>query len=149
MESKRRTQAERSRASRGALIAAARPLFGRRGFADVGTGEVVAAAGLTRGALYHQFEDKTALFVAVLESTEQEITQRVARVLATSTADDPVQLLLAGAAAWLDAGADREAADGLMAAFAHLGVPDAVRWTIVDEMVASVDEPGLVVALGR
>lgn len=101
MEIKRRTQADRSRTSRSALVDAARTLFGRRGFAAVGTAEVVAAAGLTRGALYHQFADKTALFVAVLEQTEQEVSDHVARVIGQDA--EPLDALVAGAEAWLDA----------------------------------------------
>lgn len=51
MESKRRTQEERSAATREALIAAARKLWGLRGYADVGTPEIASAAGVTRGAV--------------------------------------------------------------------------------------------------
>ena len=104
MESKGRTQVERSYASKAALIAAARSLFAERGFADVGTGEIVAAAGLTRGALYHQFGDKQRLFVAVLEQVEQEMTDQIAAVL--QSGGDPLQQLVDGADAWLDACAD-------------------------------------------
>ena len=104
MERKGRTQVERSQTSKAALVAAARSLFAERGFADVGTGEIVAAAGLTRGALYHQFGDKQRLFVAVLEQVEQEVTDQVAAVL--QSGGDPLQQLVDGADAWLDACAD-------------------------------------------
>ena len=105
MQRKGRTQEQRSRASRAALVGAARALFAERGFAGVGTAELVVAAGLTRGALYHQFGDKTALFLAVLEQVEQELAQRVAQVLADSQAADAdaLDVLAAGAEAWLDA----------------------------------------------
>ena len=106
MQGKGRTQEQRSRASRTALLTAARALFAERGFAGVGTAELVAAAGLTRGALYHQFGDKTALFLAVLEQIEQEITERIARVLIDTqdaSPTDPLDVLAAGAEAWLDA----------------------------------------------
>src|ERR671932_499427 len=72
----RTKHAERSEATRAALIAAARPLFAERGFAGVGTEEIVRAAGVTRGALYHQFRDKQELFAAVFEQLEQELAQR-------------------------------------------------------------------------
>src|SRR5258707_1235179 len=68
----------RSEATRQALVRAARSLFGARGYADVGTEEIVRAAGVTRGALYHQFRDKAALFAAVAEEVEAEIAQRLA-----------------------------------------------------------------------
>ena len=61
----RRTQAERTAATRALLIDAARKLFADKGFADVSTQAIVGAAGVTRGALYHQFDDKAALFAAV------------------------------------------------------------------------------------
>src|SRR5260221_3605153 len=68
----------RSEATRQALVRAARSLFGARGYADVGTEEIVRAAGVTRGALYHQFHDKAGLFAAVAEEVEAEITGRIA-----------------------------------------------------------------------
>ena len=52
------------------LVTAARALFGARGYAGVGTEEIVRAAGVTRGALYHQFRDKASLFAAVAEEVE-------------------------------------------------------------------------------
>ena len=71
-----RTQAERSEATRGALIDAARRLFAERGYADVGTEEIVRAAGVTRGALYHHFDGKRDLLRAVYEQIEAEIAER-------------------------------------------------------------------------
>jgi AcrR family transcriptional regulator len=71
----RRTQAERRAATRTALIGAARDLFARRGYEAVGTEEIVAAAGVTRGALYHHFEGKRGLFVAVFETVEAELIE--------------------------------------------------------------------------
>ena len=71
-------KAEQSEATRNALIDAARGLFSARGFAAVSTEEIVQAAGVTRGALYHHFKDKLDLFTAVVERVEQEILERVA-----------------------------------------------------------------------
>jgi AcrR family transcriptional regulator len=71
-------KAEQSAATRNALVDAARSLFGERGFAAVSTEEIVQAAGVTRGALYHHFKDKQDLFTAVVERVEQEILERVA-----------------------------------------------------------------------
>ena len=99
---KRRTQAERSEATRGALVAAARPLFGKRGYADVGTEEIVRAAGVTRGALYHQFPGgKRDLFEAVYEAVETDLTARV--VADAGRAGDPLGEMRVGAALFLEA----------------------------------------------
>ncbi len=104
----RRTQADRSAATRAALVAAGRRLFATEGYADVGTERIVQAAGVTRGALYHQFSDKADLFAAVFEEVEAELTQRLAELMTTAPADDLQALMLAGADAWLDASIEPE-----------------------------------------
>lgn len=73
----RKTQAERSQSTRGALLEAARSLFAERGYAKVGTEEIVRAAGVTRGALYHHFGGKPELLGAVYEQIEAEIADEV------------------------------------------------------------------------
>src|SRR5258706_11211152 len=78
----RRTQGERTAQTRAALIAAARRLFGAEGFAAVGAERITREAGMTRGALYHQFDGKADLFAAVLDQVEAEIAGRVAGALA-------------------------------------------------------------------
>lgn len=93
----RRTKHDiRSEATRESLISAARSLFAARGYASVSTEEIVHAAGVTRGALYHQFHDKAELFAAVAESVEAEVIERVAGDMAAA-GDDPVAAMLAGA----------------------------------------------------
>lgn len=104
----RRTQADRTAATRASLIAAARTLFAEHGYADVGTERVAQAAGVTRGALYHQFADKADLFAAVLEAVEVDLTGRLIGVVAAVTSEDPREVLVAGAEAWLDASAEPE-----------------------------------------
>ena len=74
-----RTQAERSGATQAALIQAARALFATNGYAGTTREEIVAAAGVTRGALQHHFRDKSSLFLAVYEQVEQEIVESVAQ----------------------------------------------------------------------
>ena len=106
MSAARRTQADRSATTRRALLKAARPLFAEHGYADVGTERIASAAGVTRGALYHQFADKAELFAAVFEEVEVEVLLRLGRV--TVDADDPLAPLIAGADAWLDASTDPE-----------------------------------------
>jgi AcrR family transcriptional regulator len=98
----RRTQAGRSAATRDALGAAARRLFAERGFAEVPADAIVTAAGVTRGALYHQFADKTALFDAVLEAVEADIARRLADQVAAAGVTDPVEALRHAVRTWLD-----------------------------------------------
>ena len=100
---RRRTQGERTAQTRAALIAAARRLFGTEGFAEAGAERIAREAGMTRGALYHQFADKADLFAAVLDQVEGEIAQRVVGAVAGFDPADTTGMLLAGAGAWLDA----------------------------------------------
>ncbi len=104
----RRTQADRTRATRDALIGVARKLFTERGYEAVGTEEIVRAAGVTRGALYHQFGDKASLLEAVYERLEAESTERVARVVLGSDLHSPMAAMRAGIEAFLDECAEPE-----------------------------------------
>ncbi len=101
MENKRRTQAERSAATSAALKAAARGLWAERGFADVGTPEIAAAAGVTRGAMYHQFADKTALFVAVLDDIERDVVARLVGAVDGAAPESPAAALRIAVDEWL------------------------------------------------
>jgi AcrR family transcriptional regulator len=67
MQHQRRRQQDRTEATRAALLQASRKLFVEKGYAETSTPEIVAATGLTRGALYHHYADKRALFAAVVE----------------------------------------------------------------------------------
>jgi len=98
--------AARSEATRGALVRAARELFAERGYAAVGTEEVVRAAGVTRGALYHHFGGKQALFLAVVEAIEGEMVAGVGAQL--GAVDDVWEGLLRGLDLWLDACLQRD-----------------------------------------
>jgi AcrR family transcriptional regulator len=73
----RRTQAERRAGTRSALVRAGRRLFAERGFDGVSTEEIVVAAGVSRGALYHHFDGKTGLFREVFEEIERDVTANV------------------------------------------------------------------------
>lgn len=108
MDDARRTQAQRAADTREALVAAARPLFARHGFGEVALETIVRAAGVTRGALYHHFADKTELFAAVFESVEGEVAARMGEAIAAGNATDPVEVMRRGAGFWLDACADPE-----------------------------------------
>jgi AcrR family transcriptional regulator len=102
------TNAERSGATRAALVAAARPLFAARGYAGVGAEEIVAVAGVTRGALYHHFGGKDGLLAAVYEQIEQELLERIgARVAEAGTADS-LGALATGADGFLEACSEPE-----------------------------------------
>jgi AcrR family transcriptional regulator len=105
----RRTQAERSESTRGALVGAARRLFAERGFAGVGTEEIVRAAGVTRGALYHHFEDKRDLFEAVYVQIEAELAEQIAAGALAANAESPLEAMRAGAEMFLRACTEPEA----------------------------------------
>ena len=108
MEDTRRTQAERAAETREALIAAARPLFAEHGFNEVALETIVRAAGVTRGALYHHFADKTELFAAVFERVEGEVAARMGDAIAVAGQTDPLEVMKLGAGFWLDACSDPE-----------------------------------------
>jgi AcrR family transcriptional regulator len=79
---RRRSQPERSARTRAALVDAATTLFAERGYGGVALEEVVRAAGVTRGALYHHFAGKRELFLAVFEAGEQRMVERVGAAIA-------------------------------------------------------------------
>lgn len=96
-----RSNRERTEQTRGALIDAGRRLFVDKGYAETATPEIAAAAGVTRGALYHHFEDKKALFRAVVEVEARAVAEAIA---ASSASDDtPRDALIAGVSAYFDA----------------------------------------------
>lgn len=124
MEIKRRTQEERSAATREALISAARTLWGARGYAEVGTPEIATQAGVTRGAMYHQFADKAALFRDVVEAVEQDVMARMATLVAASGASTPADGIRAAVEAWLDVSGDPEVRQLIL-----LDAPAVLGWS--------------------
>ena len=98
----RRTQAQRTAATRALLVGAARKLFADKGFAEVSTEAIVKAAGVTRGALYHQFDDKAGLFAAVYEDVERDLVADIARQIVVAQPRDPLEAMRAGARLFLD-----------------------------------------------
>jgi AcrR family transcriptional regulator len=117
----RSRMAERAEETRDALISAARELFGQRGFAAVGTEEIVHKARLTRGALYHHFASKEDLFRAVYEAVERDLAEQIAAT--ALLAADPGQALRAGAHAFLDACEDPE-----VSRIALIDSPSVLGW---------------------
>jgi AcrR family transcriptional regulator len=97
-------RAERGEATREALIEAARELFSERGYAAVGTNEVVQRAGVTRGAMYHHFPDKRELFRAVYEDTERRLVEGLA--VQTAAIEDPWEALVVGMRSFFDVASD-------------------------------------------
>ena len=73
----RRTQAQRSETTTQQLVAAGRDLFARKGFAGTSIDDIVQAAEVTRGALYHHFKSKEELFEEVFHREEQALGKRV------------------------------------------------------------------------
>jgi AcrR family transcriptional regulator len=96
----------RSEATRQRLTAAARSLFAERGYAGVGTEQIVQAAGVTRGALYHQFRDKADLFAAAAETIHAEIAERITAGARADGPVDPMIALHAGVRRFLEVCAD-------------------------------------------
>jgi AcrR family transcriptional regulator len=120
---------ERGRATRERLIEAARALFGERGYEGTSIDAVLESAGVARGALYHHFATKEALFDAVLDRVVADIAEAVAD--AARAAPDPVASLRAGCAAWL-----RMALDPAVQRIVLLDPPAVVgwsRWREIDE----------------
>lgn len=110
----RRTNRERTETTRAALVAAARRLFVEKSYAETSTPEIVAAAGVTRGALYHHFADKQALLRAVVEAESAAIAEEVEKAAPADL--DPLDALKIGGVAFLSA----------------MGVPGRTRLLLLD-----------------
>ncbi|RFU38202.1 TetR/AcrR family transcriptional regulator [Actinomadura logoneensis] len=93
---------EQGDATRRRLVDTAVALFTEHGFAGTSTTAVVAAAGVTRGALYHHFADKEALFEAAYRQVQREVADRCAAAALAADPTPPARIR-AGMAAYLDA----------------------------------------------
>lgn len=100
MPAERRTQAQRRDATRAALLDAGRRLFADPGYDEVSAEQVVAEAGVTRGALYHHFDGKAGLFEAVFVAIEEELVAQFP--VADLVGDDPFATLRRGIGRFLD-----------------------------------------------
>jgi AcrR family transcriptional regulator len=96
-----RSNRDRSEQTRAALMQAARALFVDKGYGETSTPDIAAAAGITRGALYHHFEDKRALFRAVVTDEALAVANAIEQNAPASLR--PIDALLAGSSAYLDA----------------------------------------------
>ncbi|HYB29078.1 MAG TPA: helix-turn-helix domain-containing protein [Solirubrobacteraceae bacterium] len=124
-----RTQAERSAATQQALIEAARRLWGERGYAEVSTPEIAEAAGVTRGAMYHQYADKAALFRAVIEAMDRDIIERLQASVAAAQPKTPADTMHAMADAWLDIAVEPEVRQLMLQ-----DAPSVIGWAEYREM---------------
>jgi AcrR family transcriptional regulator len=112
----------KGQATRQHLVTIALRLFARTGFAATSIEAVMAAAGASRGALYHHFDSKTALFEAVLERVEADIAHSV--VTASRGIADPIEALRAGCNAWFDL-----AREPAVRQIVLVDAPSVVGWT--------------------
>ncbi|MCU0648125.1 MAG: TetR/AcrR family transcriptional regulator [Gemmatimonadaceae bacterium] len=133
----RRTTAE--------LVRQARRLFSTHGYHGTSTTQLVEATGLTRGALYHHFADKAALFAAVFEQVYGEIGDAVERAAARET--DTWAQLVAGCDAFVVSGAD--ASRARIAFVDGPGVLGPERWAAIDREHAEAGLESLLSSLQR
>lgn len=99
--SRPRTQAERLAVTRATLMREARLIFAASGYDAAATEEIVQRAKVTRGALYYHFKDKRAVFEAIVEEVASEIAAAIDK--RAEPAGDPLQALIAGTRAFIDA----------------------------------------------
>ena len=129
MNVSRRTQADRSASTRAALIEAGRRLFAEHGFAGVGTEAIVAEAQVSRGALYHHYADKTALFDDVFQVVERDAAQRLAESAAGNGDDDARTVMQRALDEWFEACDDPEVYRILL-----IDAPSVLGWSRFREL---------------
>jgi len=117
----RQTQAQRRDSTRTALLAAGRRLFATRGYENVAAEQIVEAAGVTRGALYHHFDGKAGLFEAVFLEIEAELMARFP--LDDFLSGDPLAALRDGVGRFLDASLEAEVQQ-----IALIDAPSVLGW---------------------
>lgn len=122
-----RTKAAQRAATVARLVSVGRELFGRLGYAQAATEEIVARAGVTRGALYHHFGTKEGLFRAVLEEVQRDVAGRIAA--AAEAESDPWRRLEAGCRAFLTASVDPQVWRILL-----VDAPAVVGWDVWREV---------------
>ena len=98
-EVKTRGRGRPDEGARDAVIEAATALFIERDYADVSTEEILARAGVSRGALYHHFPGKLDVFRAVYEASETRVVERIGR--AALAADGPYEAMVLASRAYM------------------------------------------------
>ena len=127
MSTVRRTNEERTRATRRALITAARRQFESAGYAGTNLERVAELAGVTKGALYHHFPTKLALYDAVVVDIQDEIYSRAGR--RANEAEDGWDRLVEAFVAFIEAASEPSTRLLLVEAPAVLGHR---RWHEID-----------------
>jgi AcrR family transcriptional regulator len=134
------TKAAQREATTENLISVARTLFAQHGYAQTSTEDIVRAANVTRGALYHHFKNKEDLFKAVLERIQIEIAARIET--AVSATQDPQAQLRLGCRAFLETALEPE-----LQRIALIDAPAVVGWAVWREMDATHAMQGLKTSL--
>jgi AcrR family transcriptional regulator len=129
VKERRRSQSDRRDATRTALIAAGRKLFATRGYDAVAAEQIVEAAGVTRGALYHHFDGKQGLFEAVFLEIEGELVTKFP--LEEFAGDDPLAALRAGVGRFLSISLESEVQQ-----IALIDAPAVLGWARWQEIEA-------------
>lgn len=146
MPAPRRTNEERTRATRRALITAARRQFESAGYAGTNLERVAELAGVTKGALYHHFSTKLALYDAVVVDIQDEIYSRAGR--RANEAEDGWERLVEAFVAFIEAASEPSTRLLLVEAPAVLGYR---RWHEIDhernlpgivELLQDLDDAG-------
>ncbi len=130
------TKAAQSDRTRASLIAVARTMFAERGYGPTPTEDIVAAAGVTRGALYHHFRDKLDLFEAVYTELQDEMRERIGNAYGNTlqATDDRWEALRAGFHEYLD-----HSMDGEVQRIVLLDAPAVLGWERWREIDISLD----------
>jgi AcrR family transcriptional regulator len=101
-------RSQHAEATRRAVLAAARSLFGKKGYAQTSVDEIADVARVTKGAVYHHFAGKEALFRAVLAEVEVEVEAEARAAGAGDPEAPPIDQIVARVNAYLDAALDEE-----------------------------------------
>lgn len=143
----RRSKAD-SEATAEAVLETATAMFAERGYADVGLEDVAAAAGVTRGAVYHHYSAKRALFERVLDRVQGEVALQI--TAAVAPVEDPWESLEVGCRTFLSASIDDRArrivlvdAPALLGWQAWLGQDEAHSGRLLDDVLARLHRDGL------
>ncbi|WP_103959972.1 TetR/AcrR family transcriptional regulator [Nonomuraea solani] len=139
----RRSQQERTRATTGALVAAARELFISDGFSATSLDAICARAGVTRGAFYHHFGNKEQIFREVYAAEQKALAVVVER--AFRVRQDPWDGMYAGCRALLEA-----SLEPAVRQITLVEAPGALGWSAMRDIQAGCKEQmrrGLTIAI--